>query len=120
MLTPIHTDRVGVLAFDATGKITNDDYKETLIPAIEAYLKSSEQAHLLMRLGPDFEGYTAHAATDDALLGLRHLHDFERIAILSDHHWIAQGLRMFGPLMSAKVKVFPIDETNEALTWVAW
>lgn len=120
MLKEIDTKRIGILAFDAIGKITDDDYKSKLVPAIETYLKTSEQAHLLLRFGPDFDGYSAHAAADDALLGLRHLHDFERIAIVTDQHWIAQGMRMFGPLMSAKIKVFPLDETDEALTWVAW
>lgn len=120
MLKEIDTKRIGILAFDAIGKITDDDYKSKLVPAIESYLKTSEQAHLLLRFGPDFDGYSVHAATDDALLGLRHLHDFERIAIVTDHHWIAQGMRMFGPLMSAKIKVFPLEETDEALTWVAW
>ncbi len=120
MLNKLKTSRAGVLAFDAIGKVTDEDYRTTLIPAIEAYLKTSEQAHLLIRFGPEFEGYSAHAAADDALLGLRHLHDFERIAVITDHHWIAQGLRMFGPLMPAKVKVFALDEEDEALTWVAW
>lgn len=120
MLSEIDTNRVGILAFDAIGKITDEDYKKTLIPAIEGYLKTAEQAHLLLRFGPDFDGYSAHAAMDDALLGLRHLHDFERIAVVTDHPWIAQGLRMFGPLMSAKIKVFSLNETDNALTWVAW
>ena len=115
----IDTDRDAVLAFDAIGEITGDDYKETLVPAIGSYLKSSEKAHLLLRFGPDFEGYTPHAAVDDALLGLKQLHDFERIAVVTDHTWIAQGLRLFGPLMSASIRVFPLSETDAAFTWVA-
>lgn len=120
MLQKIDTNRIGILAFDAVGKLTDEDYKISLVPAIETYLKTDGPAHLLLRFGPDFEGYSARAAMDDALLGLRHLHDFERIAVVTDHHWIAQGMRMFGPIMSAKIKVFALDETDEALTWVAW
>ncbi len=120
MFIRLETDREGVIAFDATGKLTDEDYKTVLIPAIEKHLKSVDKAHLLMRMGPDFEGFTAHAAMDDAMLGVRHLHEFERIAVVSDHKWLTNSIRIFGPLMSAHLKVFSLDEMNEAKTWVAW
>ena len=63
---------------------------------------------------------TAHAALDDALLGMRHLHDFERVAVVSDHQWLTNSIRIFGPLMSAHIKVFALDEMDEAKPWVAW
>jgi len=120
MFKKLTTERAGIIAFDAIGKVTDEDYKTVLVPAIENQLKSGGQAHLLLRFGPEFEGYTVHAAMDDALLGLRHLHDFERIAVVSDHAWLSNSLRLFGPLMSSHLKVFSIDEMDEAKTWVAW
>ena len=120
MLSPIDASRSGILAFDAIGKLNDDDYKTVLIPAIEDCLKSEEKAHLLLRFGPEFEGYTLHAMADDAMLGMQHLHDFERIAVVTDHAWIAQGIRLFAPLMSSKLKVFSLDHTDEAMSWVAW
>ncbi|WP_371168649.1 STAS/SEC14 domain-containing protein [Aliiroseovarius sp. 2305UL8-7] len=120
MLNPINEARSGVLAFDAIGKLNDGDYKTILIPAIEDYLKSAEKAHLLLRFGPDFEGYTLHAMADDALLGMRHMRDFERIAIVTDHAWLAQGVRLFAPLSPVHMKVFGLAETDSAMSWVAW
>lgn len=120
MLTPIKTDRSGILAFDVTGKLTDADYKTLLMPALERHLKDVKQGHLLFRFGPDFEGYTAHAMLDDSLLAARHLHDFERIAVVSDHAWLNIGLKLFGPLMPAHIKLFSLDEMDQAKTWVVW
>ena len=120
MITRLETDRAGVVAFDMTDMLTDADYKTVLVPSIEEHLKSVDQAHLLLRFGPDFQGYTAHAMVDDGLLGLRHLHDFERVAVVSDHAWLNSAIRMFGPLMPAQIKVFSIDDMEEAKTWVAW
>lgn len=120
MLTQIQTSRSGLLAFEASGKITDEDYKSVLIPTLEAYLKKEKQGHLLLRFGPDFEGYTAHAVLDDGLLATKHLHDFERIAIVSEHDWLNKGIRLFGPLLPAHVKIFALDEMDQAKTWVIW
>lgn len=108
-----------VLAFRAVGKITGEDYKSTLIPALDAQITAQGKARFVYVIGPEFEGFEAGAMLDDALFGVTHWRDFERIAVVTDHDWIANGMRMFMPLLPAKTKLFKAGEQSDALTWAA-
>ncbi len=55
-----------VVAFEAEGKVSASDYESILIPAVEAATKGDDKARFLLMFGPDFDGYEAEAALDDA------------------------------------------------------
>lgn len=107
-----------VVAFDAKGRITDDDYKTTLIPALESAVEANGKARALLRFGPEFEGYTARAALDDAQFGLTHLRDFEKIAVATDSGWIRNGMELFAHLSTIPVRLFGADQTDAALAWL--
>ena len=119
MFKHIPSDPPGIVALDATGKITDSDYKTILIPAIEAAKKDHGKVSILIRFGPEYDGYTPHAMLDDTMLGLTHWNDFNRVAVVTDVKWIVNGLHMFGPLIPATTRVFPVGSLDEALEWVA-
>ena len=119
MFTLIDTAPPGIVALNAEGKITDSDYKTVVVPAIEAAKTAHGKVRILIRFGPEFEGYTAHAMLDDTMLGLSHWNDFERLAVVTDVDWIGQGVRLFAPLIPAKVRVFPVGALDEALGWTA-
>ena len=70
------------LALKASGKLTDADYKEVLIPKIEEIIKRSGKAKVLLHLPQDFIGWDAHAMWDDARFGLRHRNDFQKLAVV--------------------------------------
>jgi len=107
-----------VLAMSATGTITARDYEETIIPAVREKLKEHDRLKLLFQLGADFDGYTAAAAWDDAKLGVLHLTDFSRVAIVSDVTWIRHATKLFAPLLRGQVHLFSNDELDQAKQWV--
>lgn len=119
MLEHIQSAHGNLLAIRAVGRITDTDYKTVLIPEIELRIKEDGKVRFVYVLGPEFEGYGAKAAMDDVLLGLHHWRDFERLAIVTDRDWIANGMRIFMPLMPARTRVFGMDEMQEALDWAA-
>ena len=49
------------------GKVTADDYKRELVPAIRTALKRHEKICLLYQLGNDFLKFTARAIWEDAV-----------------------------------------------------
>ncbi|WP_322866655.1 STAS/SEC14 domain-containing protein [Aquicoccus sp. G2-2] len=108
-----------VLGVQAQGKIDHDAYTRDLIPAIEAKVAEEGRVKLLYVLGDTFEGYSAGGAFEDAKLGALHLHDFARVAVVSDDGWISGGVRMFAPLMPGDVKVFPGAELEAAKAWIS-
>lgn len=108
-----------VLAIRAVGKITDDDYKTVLIPAVEDQIKATGKVRLVYVIGLEFEDFSARAALDDALLGVVHWRDFERIAVVTDRDWIAKAMRMFMPLLPGEKQLFGIDQLQDAFDWAA-
>ncbi|MBZ4021213.1 hypothetical protein CKO11_01880 [Rhodobacter sp. TJ_12] len=107
-----------VLAVEAHGRIDHDAYVKDLIPAVEAGLAASGKLKLLYALGEDFEGFTAGAMFEDGKVGLLHLADFARIAVVSDVSWINGGVRLFAPLIRCPVRTFPRAELAAAKAWI--
>ncbi|MFD2174499.1 STAS/SEC14 domain-containing protein [Rhodobacter lacus] len=108
-----------VLALEAHGKIDHDAYVTDLIPALEARLKAEGRLKLLYALGEDFEGFTAGAMFEDGKVGLLHLGDFARIAVVSDVAWVNGGVRLFAPLIRCPVRTFPRAQIAAAKDWIS-
>ena len=64
-----------VLAIEASGKVTHDDYRNTLIPKAEAMIAKGP-IKMLYVIGKDFAGFELEALWDDGAFGLKHWHDF--------------------------------------------
>ena len=109
----------GVLGFEASGKVTGDDYSEVLVPAVEAALKQYDKIGLLYVLGKDFDHYTAGAAWDDTKVGMENLLSFGRIGVVTDHEAYRVAIKGFGLLIPAKVRVFATSETEQAKSWIS-
>ncbi len=109
----------GVIGISVRGVISATDYAETIAPAIDAAAKAGGGIRLVYQIGPEFEAYTPGAVWSDARVGLMHLSDFERIAVVSDIDWIRHGVRAFAPLIPGDVHVFGNDELESAKVWAA-
>lgn len=119
MLEPIADLPANVIGVVAKGEIVADDYRDTLVPAIEAALKDTDKVRFLYVLGPDYEGFSAGAMWEDGKLGLEHLTSWDKIAVVSDKDWVRHSVNAFGYLLPGKVKVFTLDEQEETATWAA-
>jgi hypothetical protein len=107
------------VAFTTSGKVTGDDYETVLIPALEAKLKDFDKVRLLYQLGEEFAGFEAEAMWDDALVGMKHLVQFEKIAVVSDVTWVVKATKSFAFMMPCEVKVFGNSELPAAKAWIA-
>ncbi len=119
MLELIQPNHPNTIAFKAVGRIEDADYKTVLALAVDRMVAEQGKARLVFEIGPEFDGFTPHAAFDDAILGLEHWRDFEKIALVTDHAWIAGAVRLFAPLMPAQVKLFALPQRDDALAWAA-
>jgi len=108
-----------VVAFTATGQVTGDDYEKVLVPAVEEKLREHEKIRILYHLGPDFKKFTTTALWDDAKVGLHHLTDFERIAVVSDLTWIQTLVKGIGLAMPGQVRTFANSELDAARDWIS-
>ena len=106
-----------VLAVEATGKITHDDYVHTLIPNAESIMARGP-LKLLFVIGKEFTGFELEALWDDATFGLTHWRDFSRVAVVTDHAWIRAMTGMFTPFMPAEVRLFGLSDLPTAKDWI--
>ncbi len=119
MLKPLEDVAPCVVAFEAEGTVTADDYENSLIPAVEDVLDSLPRARLLYVLGSNFEKFSMGAAFADSKVGFNHLHDFDRIAVVTDHDWFSGAVRGFGVMLPCPVRVFSLDELEAAKHWIS-
>lgn len=77
--------------FKASGKLSDADCKQVLIPVLKAILAEHDQARVPMLAGEDFEGWDLKAAWDDAKFGMAHQGDLGRVAMVGPPRWVAWG-----------------------------
>lgn len=119
MLRIINDLPENVLGLEAVGKVTADDYRTVLVPALENLLATQPKARLLYVLGTAFEGFSGGAAWQDARLGMKHFTDFERVAVVTDTDWVENLVEAFGFVMPGEVETFDADDLDKARTWIA-
>ena len=109
-----------VVGINATGEVTADDYKNVLVPAVEAALARGDKVRLLYVLADDVKGlgYTAGAVWQDTKFGLGHYNSWEKVAVVSGKEWLRHSVDIFGYLIPGEVKAFTHEEEDEARSWV--
>ncbi|PRX33779.1 SpoIIAA-like [Meinhardsimonia xiamenensis] len=108
-----------VVAVAAHGVIDSDDYENTLMPLVDERIEKEGKVHLYFECGEDFEGFTAGAAWDDAKMGLKHLGEFARVAVVTDKEWLRLAAKFFAPLIGAELRVYHLAERDKAKAWLA-
>ena len=106
-----------VLAIEATGKVTREDYHNTLIPKAEAMMAKGP-IRMLYVIGEEFTGFELEALWDDGKFGLKHWHDFSRIAVVADQAWLRAAVSMFAPFFHGEVRMFGLSELGAAKAWI--
>lgn len=119
MLERIADVSAPVVGIRASGEVKAEDYKDVLIPAVEAALEGGHKVRLLFVFGSDVTGLSAGAAWHDAKVGLGHYNRWEKVAVVSDKDWLRHSVDIFGYLIPGEVKAFNADQEAEARSWVA-
>ena len=107
-----------IIGIRASGKLTDQDYKEVLIPRLEPLTKQYGRIRLLCVIDEDFAGMEAGAVLDDARFFLTHTDAFEKMALAGGPKWVEVMLKIFSPLMKGEIKVFPPEQLAQAWEWI--
>ncbi len=119
MITQLPESSGGDIGFLIQGKLTDEDYQETLIPVLEEAIKSQEKIGILFQM-ENFEGWTAHGAWDD-FINWPKFRSVERMAILVDENWhelISWLFTVFATVTGIEIKFFKKDQPAEAWSWL--
>ena len=107
----------GTIGVEAVERVTEDDYRNVLVPAVSAALERGD-VRLLYVLGKDFDSYSAGALWADTKLLAGNRKAWKKVAIVSDADWLENSIKAFGWLMPGEVKVFETDEVHDAKEWL--
>ena len=112
----------GTIGLRASGKLTGEEYRDVLEPALQEGIDSGE-LRLVFEL-TDFDGLERSAAVEDMKTGFgawfKHHSAWKRFAIVTDVEWVAKAMHMFAWMAPGEVKIYEnLADLEEAKEWAA-
>lgn len=100
----------GILHIRADGQLTTENYAE-FVPQFERLAEPSSR--ILIKLGPDFTGWTGPAVWRDLKFDGKHGDQFGRIAVIGDRKWEKWG-EASDPIIPDEMSFFELDRRDQA------
>ena len=107
----------GVIGFEAAGKLSAEDYRDVVLPALERASAAGEVRFVVVI--PEFHGMSGGALWQDLKMGIEHLRAWKRIAWVTDIEWMNYMTSLFGWMTPGEVRHFPLAQRDEAIAWAA-
>lgn len=117
MITELTGLPAGVNGFGISGQLRAEDYRDVLLPAIEAAAKTGDIR--LVIVISSFGGMTASALWQDLKMGVEHLRAWKRTAIVTDIEWVTHMTTLFGWMTPGHTRHFPLADRDAAIAWAA-
>jgi hypothetical protein len=108
-----------VFGVEAVGTVTDEDYEQVLVPAIERQRAEQGKIRFVYVLGEQFDGWTLRALWDDAKVGMKDVGTWERMAVVTDKDWLHHTVKALGWMVPGDVRVFGVAELDAAVSWAA-
>jgi SpoIIAA-like len=106
----------GVIGFEVSGKVTAEDFRDVVLPAVEEAARSGDVRFVVVI--PEFHGMTPGALWQDLKVGMENFRKWKRIALITDIEWMHHMTTVFGWMTPGEMKTFPTSEREQATTWV--
>lgn len=108
-----------VVAFKATGEITEEEYQNTIVPAIQKLAAQTNEINLILYLDAANDNFTGTRWYQDALTVLKSLGKWNRSAIITNLSNIISFTKAFSYLIPGEFKGFSLENYEEAVLWVS-
>lgn len=108
-----------IVGFQATGDVTETDFKETVLPNVQQLVDRTGKLNYMLVLDTSIKNFTAAAWWQDALLGIKHITKWNRAAIVSDVDAIRTFTDIFSVVIPGEFKGFKHEDLQEAIDWVS-
>jgi hypothetical protein len=104
-----------VVGIFVQGRVTAQECRDVLTPAVEKSLKRHDKIRLYYEIGSRFPG----AAWDELDLGGGRASRCERVAIVTDIAWVRLTVKALRFLFPGEIRVFPTIQAAEGREWIA-
>ena len=117
MIDQLKSPAEDTLVFNATGILNTRDYEIDFAPKVENAIARLGKVNLVLNLDELFEGWDLSAMWDDARFGVKHRHDFKRVAVVGAQPWFKWAMQLGAKIMDGEFRTFPQDQLDEAISW---
>ena len=121
MIERIDDMPAGTIGLRASGKLSRNDYREVLEPALREGIDTGELRVVFVLT--DFDGIEPAAVPEDVKTGLSawfgHHSAWKRFALVTDVQWVAKATHMFAWMTPGEVMICDLDQLQDARAWVA-
>jgi hypothetical protein len=118
MITIMQETEDKTLVVQATESLTSQDYEKIFIPCLNQLIEKFEKIRLVFYFAENFTGIEPGAVWDDAVFGIQHRHNFEKIAVVSDKKWVEWATKIGSHFVDGQVAIYTPAEFKDAVAWV--
>jgi hypothetical protein len=108
-----------VAGFKATGIVTKEDFDQVIFPVVQKVVKKFKRLNFLMVMDTEMKNFTLGAWLADALVGLKHLSSWNRLAFVSDEESVKTIAPIMDKILPGKYKAFSKSAEADAINWVS-
>jgi len=108
-----------VAGFRAAGEVTQDDYKDVMVPHVTHLVQKVDEINFLFLIDTDLGNFTMGAWFQDGLLGLKHLTKWHRGAIVTDSENARKFTDAFSVIAPGEFRGYKKAEFEQAVAWVS-
>lgn len=108
-----------MVGFKISGEVTKEDYENVMFPAVKQLAEARDEINMVMVLDTPVKNFTAGAWMNDALLGLKNLMKWERVAIVSDEAIVKTATKLMNTVVPGNYKVFSHSDESTAFDWAS-
>lgn len=108
-----------VAAFRFSGEVTKADYDEVVFPTVKQVADKYNEVNMIMVLDTEVKNMSIGAWMDDALLGLKNLTKWNKIALVSDEAFVKNSVKVMDKVVPGTYRCFEHENEAYAFQWVS-
>ncbi|ADJ27387.1 STAS/SEC14 domain-containing protein [Nitrosococcus watsonii] len=113
---PIPGTNIVEMSFE--GSATAEEFDQAL-RTFNAAIREHGSIKVLERIGDlDTPPIPWSKFWDDIKFGFEHLSDMTHVAVVADQSWISAWVKVLNPLFKAEIKLFKLEELEQAREWL--
>lgn len=119
MLEPLPQHTAGTIGFVALGQLTDDDYFNVFLPALQEAAEGTPNKRVLIYAPREFSGWACGSAWEAETFAMVHKTDFVRLSMVCEpvwSGWIEGVCRRFN---AGEARRFDVDQLCEGWRWAS-
>lgn len=108
-----------VAAYKASGLISKEEYETIVMARVNEVAAQYGKINFLVLLETDMDNYSIGAFLDYVKISFQHFNRWERMAIVSDEHWLRNAYDILSYLVHGTINTYELKDFQSAKEWVS-